>query len=311
MPKLLFCLMGPTAIGKTAIACQLHAQLPIEIISVDSAMIYREMDIGTAKPSDEELQCCPHHLINIIDPIECYSAAQFCTDVEHLCAQIYKRGRVPLLVGGTMMYFRALQQGIVKLPEANLPLRQQIAAEAIEKGWPILHTRLAQIDAITAARIHPHDAKRIERALEVYQLTGKPLSSWLTEASFASPFTTVNLMLLPNQRQWLHQRIAIRLEEMMNAGFISEVEQLVDKWQLTPAHPSMRTVGYRQVLHYLKGAYDKEVMFAKSLAATRQLAKRQLTWLRHWPDGTAFIAENAQVSVEIMAKIEKILDNKR
>jgi len=309
MSKLIFCLMGPTAAGKTSLACELVQRYPFEIISVDSAMIYREMNIGTAKPSEQELQLAPHHLINIRDPIESYSAAQFCTDALSLCDAILEKGKIPLLVGGTMMYFNALQQGLSQLPEANPLLRQQIEDEAGLHGWDVLYQKLMQIDPVTAARIHAHDAQRIQRALEVYYATGISLSTFLAKQKARPDYSFINFVLFPEQRSWLHERIAQRFGEMLTAGFVEEVRHLQQKWNLDMNLPSMRCVGYRQVLAYLHGDDEYAIMREKAIAATRQLAKRQLTWLRHWDDILLYDPQNVAFNADILAKTGEILDN--
>lgn len=309
MSKLLFCLMGPTASGKTALACELVQHLPVEIISVDSAMVYRGMNIGTAKPDAETLRRAPHQLIDIIDPPDSYSAANFCDDVARLSERILNQGKIPLLVGGTMMYFRSLQQGLSSLPEADESIRAQLLQQAQEHGWAYMHQELTRIDPVTAARIHPNDTQRIQRALEVYQLTKTPLSEFLSSGKEASAYQFVNFSLIPDDRAWLHQRIALRFEQMLAEGFINEVEELLQKWPLTLEHPSMRSVGYRQVLQYLQGEYDRQTLCEKGIAATRQVAKRQLTWLRHWPEMQFFSAENPASTAEIMAIMRQILDN--
>jgi len=219
------------------------------------------------------------------------------------------RGKQPLLVGGTMMYFRALQQGLSALPPADERVREQLLQQAQTHGWDYLHQELTVVDPVSAARIHPHDTQRIQRALEVYQLTGKPLSAFLNTDTESSAYQFVNLVLMPEQRQWLHQRIASRFEQMLSLGLIAEVEHLLAKWPLTPDLPSMRSVGYRQVIAYLQGEYDYSTLCEKGVAATRQLAKRQLTWLRHWPDAYNFSADIPAVNNEIMAIIRQILDN--
>ena len=309
MSNLVFCLMGPTASGKTGLACELVSAYPFEIISVDSAMIYRGMDIGTAKPSKEELDKAPHHLINIKDPIESYSAAQFCIDTEALCKAIIQRGRIPLLVGGTMMYFNALQQGLSVLPEADESIRNQIENEAIEHGWNYLHQQLITIDPKTAARIHANDTQRIQRALEVYYLTGTALSVLLAEQKKGTDYRFVNLVLFPDNRAWLHERIALRFEQMLGEGFIEEVRGLHSQWALDTNMPAMRCVGYRQILEYLQDGTDYNLMRDKGIAATRQLAKRQLTWLRHWEKASLYDPQKVKFREEIMAKISGILDN--
>lgn len=292
MTNLVLCLMGPTASGKTDLAVELVQRLPCEIISVDSAMIYRGMDIGTAKPDSQILASAPHHLIDILDPESSYSAALFCEDATLHCNSIIARGKIPLLVGGTMMYFRALQQGLSTLPESDASVRAQLEQDALLYGWDAMHAKLAQIDPIAALRIHPHDTQRIQRALEVYTLTGQSLSACLDEAIPSSGFQFVNIMLLPTVRAWLHARIELRFKQMLAEGFIDEVTTILQQWNLTPTHPAMRCVGYRQVVEYLQGQYDYETLCEKGCAATRQLAKRQLTWLRNWPDGYQFEAEN-------------------
>lgn len=309
MPRPIFCLMGPTASGKTAIASDLITRFPFEIISVDSAMIYKEMDIGTAKPSKQELEQTPHHLIDILEPPKSYSAAQFCTDVIKLIDAIYQRGKIPLLVGGTMMYFNALQQGLSALPQADEALRIQLMQEAQQQGWAAMHHKLELIDPLAAAKIHANDTQRIQRALEVFHLTGKPLSFFWEIEKEKTADTFVNLILFPQQRSWLHERIAARFEQMLAQGFLAEVESLLTKWQLPATCPAMRTVGYRQAIDFLAGNENYQDFVQKGIAATRQLAKRQLTWLRHWPEGQLFSCEKADVDAEIIALISEILDN--
>lgn len=311
MAKTIVCLMGPTASGKTALAFELVKAFPFEIISVDSAMIYREMNVGTAKPSIEELKHAPHHLIDILDPIENYSAAQFCEDAVELIEAIFQRGNYPLLVGGTMMYFNALQQGLSVLPQADETIRLDLLRQAEHHGWSYLHRQLEQVDPQSAERIHPNDTQRIQRALEVYQLTGKPLSFFWSEQKGAGKYHFVNLILFPEQRAWLHERIALRFEQMLNQDFVGEVAQLLQKWQLPPTCPSMRCVGYRQVINYLAGDYDYETLQHKGIVATRQLAKRQLTWLRSWPKGLFFNCQDpATIQRQIMALVKEIMDNR-
>ena len=302
--------MGPTASGKTALACELVNRYPFEIISVDSAMIYREMNIGTAKPSSQELQLAPHHLINIKDPVETYSAAEFCRDASSLCDSIISRGKTPLLVGGTMMYFNALQKGLSVLPEADEGVRKQLEDEAEQHGWAVLHQKLTQIDPEIAARIHAHDAQRIQRALEVYYLTGTTLSALLAEQKNSPDYQFKNFALFPEQRGWLHERIAQRFEQMLSEGLVDEVHQLKEKWDLHPNLPSMRCVGYRQIWEYLQDECDYSTMREKGIAATRQLAKRQLTWLRSWENVLLYDSQNATFNAEIIAKTGEILDNK-
>jgi len=287
-----FCLMGPTASGKTALAVALRDYFPFEIISVDSAMVYRGMNIGTAKPSADVLKIAPHRLIDIRDPVEPYSAAQFCHDAKREIDDIRAHNRIPLLVGGTMLYFRALQQGLSVLPSANALVRTQIAAEGEQKGWPAVHARLMQIDEVAGKRIHPHDAQRISRALEVYELTGKNLTNWQQEnAAVAADFQIINIAIAPTDRAILHNRIAQRFSDMLKEGFVAEVQDLFARGNLTLEMPSIRSVGYRQVWEYLTGHLTYAQMEEKGIIATRQLAKRQLTWLRQWPQLKWFDSE--------------------
>jgi tRNA dimethylallyltransferase len=278
------CLLGPTASGKTAAALALAARHPVEIISVDSALVYREMDIGTAKPTAEERERVPHHLIDIVDPADAYSAAQFRTDTLRLVGEITARGRVPLLVGGTMLYYKALTQGLNDLPGADAEVRAALDAQALRDGWPALHARLAEVDPVTAARLAPNDSQRIQRALEVFTLTGRPMSELLAAPAqvddLALPWRFVPVALEPSDRSVLHARIAERFDAMLAAGFIDEVERLRARGDLHPGLASMRCVGYRQAWEYLDGVGDFASMRDKGVFATRQLCKRQLTWLR-------------------------------
>lgn len=287
-------LMGPTAIGKTDLAMTLCDALPCEIISVDSALIYRDMDIGTAKPTAAELKRYPHRLIDFLDPTQNYSAATFRDDAQREMADIVAAGRIPLLVGGTMMYFRVLLEGIGELPVADAVVRAEIDAIAREHGWAHVHAMLAEVDAASAARIHPNDPQRLQRALEVYRVTGTSMSEWrkreesAQSQDLANHYRVIQLALLPRNRAWLHQRIARRFTRMFELGFEEEVRRLRARGDLNLELPSMRSVGYRQVWQYLDGVYgDGERayndMISKGIAATRQLAKRQLTWLRGWP----------------------------
>ena len=278
------CLLGPTASGKTAAALALAARHPVEIISVDSALVYREMDIGTAKPTAEERERVPHHLIDIVDPADAYSAAQFRTDTLRLVGEITARGRVPLLVGGTMLYYKALTQGLNDLPGADAEVRAALDAQALRDGWPALHARLAEVDPVAAARLAPNDSQRIQRALEVFTLTGRPMSELLAAPAqvddLALPWRFVPVALEPSDRSVLHARIAERFDAMLAAGFIDEVERLRARGDLHPGLASMRCVGYRQAWEYLAGVGDFASMRDKGVFATRQLCKRQLTWLR-------------------------------
>ncbi len=278
--------MGPTASGKTAAALEIARHIPAEIISVDSALVYRDMDIGTAKPSPEELSAVPHHLIDLIDPAESYSVSQFTGDATRLVLEISQRGKLPLLVGGTMMYFRGLQNGLDDLPGADPDIRAKIDRDAALHGWPALHQKLAQLDPDTAERLKPNDSQRIQRALEIIEITGKPVSALYTgKPQNELPFILLPIALEPSDRSILHQRIATRFDAMLeNDSLINEVRALREKGGLHLGLPSMRCVGYRQTWQYLDGEFDKKALREKGIAATRQLAKRQLTWLRAMPE---------------------------
>jgi len=275
------CLMGPTATGKTEIAVRLSERLPADIISVDSALVYRGMDIGTAKPDAGILAVAPHRLIDIRDPAERYSAGDFVADARREIDDIHEQGRVPLLVGGTMMYFRSLIDGIADLPPADATIRDRLNAEAAEQGWAQLHSRLAAVDPTAAGRISENDSQRIQRALEVYELSGKALTAWHAEsANVGLPYRFIKLALIPADRSQLHQRIGARLDSMFRRGFVEEVSGLLRLPGLSADSPSMRAVGYRQIRAYLAGRYDLQTAVYKARIATRQLAKRQMTWLR-------------------------------
>jgi tRNA dimethylallyltransferase len=279
-------LMGPTASGKTGLAVELLQRLPVELISVDSALVYKGMDIGTAKPDAATLARAPHHLIDIIDPTQAYSAAHFRSDALRLMADITARDKIPLLVGGTMLYFNALQGGLSNLPQANPDIRARLDDEAREQGWPALHARLAKVDPETAARLEPGDSQRIQRALEVWEISGQPMSALYKQSvSEKLSYNLLKIALIPSDRAVLHQRIALRFDTMLEQGFLQEVIRLRKEYpELTPDTPSMRCVGYRQVLQYLDGEFDIAELRDKGVAATRQLAKRQLTWLRGMDD---------------------------
>ncbi|MEM5530263.1 tRNA (adenosine(37)-N6)-dimethylallyltransferase MiaA [Gammaproteobacteria bacterium AS21] len=305
LPPAIF-LMGPTAAGKTALAMQLYDKLPCELISVDSALIYRTMDIGTAKPTKDELAQYPHHLIDIIDPKESYSAAQFRQDVLVLMQDITSRGKIPILVGGTMMYFNALTKGMADLPQADEGIRQQITALADKQGWPAVHEQLKLVDELSAARLAPNDSQRLQRALEVYRITGKTLSEhWREQELQKLPYNVLNLAVMPQQRATLHERIAQRFEIMLQQGFIDEVDALYQRKDLNLDMPSMRCVGYRQAWMYLEGDLSKSQMIDKGIIATRQLAKRQITWLRSWQDLHWLTIE----STDLTARVLKLLDS--
>ena len=275
-------LMGPTASGKTDLAIQLRQQLPVEVISVDSALIYRGMDIGTAKPSKAELALAPHRLIDICDPAESYSAANFRTDALREMQEISAQGKIPLLVGGTMLYYKALLEGLSPLPSADEKVRSEIEAKAALIGWGGLHQELCKIDPISAQRINPNDSQRINRALEVFYLTGKTLTQLTAQKGEALPYDILQFAIAPEQREVLHLRIEQRFHKMIELGFQQEVEKLYRRPDLNENLPSIRCVGYRQMWEYLHGDYDHDEMVFRGICATRQLAKRQITWLRGW-----------------------------
>ncbi len=282
-------LMGPTASGKTDVAIKLTQIFPIDIISVDSAMIYRGMDIGTAKPNNSILANAPHRLTDICDPHENYSAAQFCEDAYNEITSIFNTKRIPLLVGGTMMYFKALQQGLSPLPTADDAIRQKILAEAQQLGWVALHDKLKKIDPESAKRIHPNDPQRLQRALEIYEITQqKPSEIYAQQNKSIFPYKMINIILAPSDRDILRERIATRFHNMLQQGFIEEVVRLRARDDLNLNMPSMRAVGYRQVWEYLDGKLTYDEMVERGIIATRQLAKRQLTWLRNWPNAQWF-----------------------
>ncbi len=299
--------MGPTAAGKTSLAVELVQHLSLEIISVDSALVYRGMNIGTGKPDAATLTLAPHHLIDIRDPTEAYSAAAFREDALALMQQITQRGHIPLLVGGTMLYFRALLRGLDDLPQANAALRAQIEAEAAAQGWPALHAELAQHDPLTAGRLQPTDAQRIQRALEVLRVSGVPLSAQLTAAHFELPYRVLQLALLPSDRSQLHQRIAARFDAMLAQGLLEELAALRQKFALHAGMSAMRCVGYRQAWEYLEDEIDQTTLREKGIAATRQLAKRQLTWLRSWPEAMVLDCLADDLETRARAHIERHL----
>ncbi|WP_019139460.1 tRNA (adenosine(37)-N6)-dimethylallyltransferase MiaA [Noviherbaspirillum massiliense] len=302
-------LMGPTASGKTAAALEIARHLPVEIISVDSALVYRGMDVGTAKPSLEERAAAPHHLIDILDPTEAYSVMQFREDALRLVSEISARGKLPLLVGGTMLYFKALQEGLDALPPADPDIRRQLDEEAAAVGMPAMHAKLATIDPETAARLKPNDSQRIQRALEIFALTGQPMSELLAKAPKAElPFDLVSISLEPSDRSVLHARIAQRFDAMLDpvtGGLLDEVQALRARGDLHLGLPSMRCVGYRQAWEYLDGAYDRTALREKGIAATRQLAKRQLTWLRSMPGRLMVDCTGNDPVRDVMAALNK------
>jgi tRNA dimethylallyltransferase len=299
------CLMGPTASGKTGLAVELAENHNFEIISVDSALVYKGMDIGTAKPDAELLARAPHRLIDIIDPLESYSAADFVLDAVEQSQSILAKGKTPLLVGGTMMYFNALQKGLAEMPTADAGLRAEIEKEALEKGWPVLHKELQEIDPEAALRIHPNDPQRLQRAIEVYRLTGKTMTQlWSEQGAVSLPFEMINMAVMPKERSVLHQRIEQRFSDMMEQGFLNEVEGFYRRGDLSIDMPSMRCVGYRQLWQYLDGVDSLDDAIFKGVVASRQLAKRQLTWLRGWDDLMIFDSLSQNLTVEALNYIE-------
>jgi tRNA dimethylallyltransferase len=304
-------LAGPTAAGKTAAALAIAAHYPVEIISVDSALVYRSMDIGTAKPSAEELATVQHHLIDIRDPLQAYSAAEFVRDARQRIADIHARGKLPLLVGGTMLYFKALFDGLDDMPAANPAVRAVLAGESLEKGWPALHAELARIDPVTAARLAPNDSQRISRALEVFRVSGQPLSFFhqrnAIENSAVKEVQTDARSLIslePSDRGWLHGRIAERFDAMLAAGFLDEVKALRARADLTPDLPSMRCVGYRQAWEALDGTSPLVELREKGIIATRQLAKRQITWLRAMPQRRVVACDAPDALQQVLALVK-------
>ena len=311
-------LVGPTASGKTAAALAIAQRHAVEIISVDSALVYRGMDIGTAKPTPDELAQVPHHLIDIRDPLQAYSAADFASDAQQLMADIRARGKLPLLVGGTMLYLKALRDGIDDLPKANAELRAQIEAEAKAQGWPALHAQLAQVDPTTAARLAPNDAQRISRALEVWRLSGRSLSDWFTLANTQRRAPQLNMPLVslePQDRAWLHARIAQRFEQMLAMGFLGEMHALRARGDLHLELPSIRCVGYRQAWLLMDriaetGAPESSMLQELKelgIAATRQLAKRQLTWLRGMPERQVVACDASDALPRTLACVDALI----
>ncbi|RBP84363.1 tRNA (adenosine(37)-N6)-dimethylallyltransferase MiaA [Marinomonas rhizomae] len=299
------CLMGPTASGKTGLAVELAEHHNFEIISVDSALVYKGMDIGTAKPDAGLLARAPHRLIDIIDPLESYSAADFVLDAVEHSKEIIAKGKTPLLVGGTMMYFNALQKGLAEMPQADAELRALIESEAAEKGWLALHEELQKIDPEAASRIHPNDPQRLQRAIEVYRLTGKTMTQfWAQQETVSLPFSMINMAVMPKERSVLHERIEQRFYDMMDQGFLSEVEHFYHRGDLTIDMPSMRCVGYRQLWQYLDGVDLLDDAIFKGVVASRQLAKRQLTWLRGWENLMIFDSLSKDLVPEALNYIE-------
>ena len=292
-------LLGPTATGKTALSTKLAKALSAEIISVDSALVYRGLNIGTAKPDIQERDGVVHHLIDIRNPWESYSAAEFAADASRLITEIQSRGSIPLLVGGTMLYFNALEHGIAELPAADAAIRKEIAAEAERLGWAALHQELSGIDPVSAKRIHPNDPQRLQRALEVYRITGKPLSELHAQTRSSLLESPIKIALLPESRAWLHERIERRLVMMQQAGFLDEVRMLSQDNRIHAGLPSMRSVGYRQALAYLEGDTPVDDWMPKAAAATRQLAKRQFTWIRSMESLTRLACDSLNITQQL------------
>jgi tRNA dimethylallyltransferase len=294
-----FALLGPTASGKSRLALALAERLPLEIVSMDSAQVYRGLDIGTAKPSADERRRVPHHLIDVLDPDRAYSTGRWRADALTAIKNILATGKLPLIVGGTMLYYRALAGGLDVLPQADPTVRAEIDAEAAERGWPALHTELSRVDPQIARRIAAGDTQRIQRALEVWRLTGKPLSTLQGMARAALPFSLKAFALVPAEREALHERIARRFDAMLQGGLVDELKTLRERYRLTAGMPSMRAVGYRQVWQYLDGELDEAVMREQAIAATRQLARRQLTWLRSFRDVEAVPDDAASLAARL------------
>ena len=298
-------LLGPTASGKSAVALEIARRVPVEIVSVDSAQVYRDMDVGTAKPTPAERAQVPHHLIDIVDPTGSYSAGRFRDDALRLVRQVNERGRLPLLVGGTMLYFRALTHGLAHLPAADAGLRARIEADAATRGWPALHAELARVDPVTAARLEPADAQRIQRALEVWHLAGQPLSKLHESSRTELPFEPLAIALEPSQRSALHERIAHRFRAMLHAGLVEELRMLRTRYALHAALPSMRAVGYRQAWDTLEGTAPAATLESRGIAATRQLAKRQLTWLRAMAGVERFDCLREDLAAAVTGRVER------
>lgn len=301
LPLALF-LMGPTASGKTELAIRLREKFPVEIISVDSALIYKGMNIGTAKPSAEELALAPHRLIDILEPNQSYSAADFRKDALREMADIVAQGKIPLLVGGTMLYYKSLLDGLSPLPAADAHIRQQIEQEAKDKGWEALHKELAEIDPVSAKRIHPNDPQRLSRALEVFRISGKSLTELTEQKGETIPYRVKQFAVMPKERAELHRRIELRFDKMIEAGFEQEVKDLHQRDDLHLDLPAIRCVGYRQVWEYLDGTGTLEDAIFRGVCATRQLAKRQITWLRSWDSLTWLDSEDIDASLALLSE---------
>lgn len=301
-------LKGPTACGKTDHASKLVKNYPLEIISVDSVMVYKGLDIGSAKPTSEELKLCPHHLIDVCEPTENYSAGEFYQDVQQVIQSIIRKGKIPFLVGGTMMYFRVLERGISQLPSANPTVRKQIDSEAAANGWAKLHQELQRIDPTAAKRIDPSDKQRIQRALEVHRITGKPISSFHGEHKQPIDYQRLNLSLVPSKRDILYKRIENRFDAMLDQGLVSEVGHLLSKNSLTSSHNSMKSVGYKQICEFIENKCSLDEARAKAVVATRRLAKRQLTWLRSDTDSLVVDPLHRKSEVDIEGRVSQFLN---
>lgn len=306
LPPAIF-LMGPTATGKTELALELYSGLPVELISVDSVMVYRGMDIGTAKPDAALRLRVPHRLVDILDPADAYSAWRFRGDALTEMAEITRQGRVPLLVGGTGLYFRSLETGLSRLPSGDPVLRRRIALEAGSIGWPALHARLASLDPEAAARIHPNDPQRVQRALEIVELSGNTSAALHPQVESTFPYRAIKVLLLPEDRSLLRRRIAERFQDMLDKGLMEEVKGLHGRGDLTEALPSMRAVGYRQAWQFLEGRWDFDTMSERAVTATRQLAKRQMTWLRDEPNARRFKAAPGADANAVLKFLRKTL----
>lgn len=301
--------MGPTASGKTRVALALARQFPVEVVSVDSAQVYRGMDVGTAKPTAAERGAVPHHLLDILDPSDAYSAGRFRTDALRVAGEIIARGNIPLFAGGTMLYFRTLTRGLADLPPAHPEVRAALDARAAVSGWPALHAELSQVDPETARRLEPTDAQRIQRALEVHAVSGRALSDWLLQTPVPDlPFTALQVALEPSERSVLHERIATRFHAMLAGGLVEEVEGLRTRFRLQGTMPSMRAVGYRQAWEVLEGTAPREALAERGIAATRQLAKRQLTWLRSMAGVERFDALAPGLELDVAGRVGRFLD---
>lgn len=308
MENKIIMLKGPTACGKTDHASKLVKNHPLEIISVDSVMVYKGLDIGSAKPTSEELKLCPHHLIDVCEPTENYSAGEFYQDVQQVIQSIIRKGKIPFLVGGTMMYFRVLERGISQLPSANPSVRKQIDSEAAANGWAKLHQELQRIDPTAAKKIDPSDKQRIQRALEVHRITGKPISSFHGEHKQPIDYQRLNLSLVPSKRDILYKRIENRFDAMLDQGLVSEVGHLLSKNSLTSSHNSMKSVGYKQICEFIENKCSLDEARAKAVVATRRLAKRQLTWLRSDPDSLVVDPLHRKSEVDIEGRVSQFLN---